>query len=38
MVVKKSGYKKMPLVKKFKKGMNGVIRRRLMKSEHLPQV
>jgi len=31
--VRDSGYKKMPLVKEFKREMNGIIRRKLMKTE-----
>jgi len=37
-VAKRSGYKKRPLVKKFKREMSRVIRRRLIESEHSPQV
>ena len=32
--VKESGYKKRPLVEKFKRGIDGTVRRRLMKAEH----
>ena len=33
-MVRRSGYKRRPLVEEFKKGMNRVIRRRLMESEN----
>jgi len=34
--VRKSGYEGRPLVEEFKRGMNGGIRRKLMKAENLP--
>jgi len=34
--VRGSGYERRPLVKEFKRGMNGEIRRKLMKAENLP--
>jgi len=33
---RKSGYKGQPLVEEFKRGMNGVIRRKLMEAENQP--
>ena len=33
-VARKSGYEERPLVEEFKRGMNGVIRRRLIKAEN----
>jgi len=35
-VARRNGYKRRLLVEKFKRGMNRVIRKRLMKSEHSP--
>jgi len=37
-VARGSGYEERPLVKEFKRGMNGVIRRKLMKAEHFQKV
>jgi len=31
-----SGYKRRPLIEEFKRGINGVIRRKLMKAENQP--
>ena len=36
-VVRRSKYKEWPLIEKFKKGMNKVIRRKLMEVERLPR-
>ena len=36
IVVRRSEYKGRPLIKKFKRGMNGGIRRKLMEAENLP--
>ena len=35
-VVRESGYKGRPLIEEFKRGINGAIRRKLMKAENLP--
>jgi len=35
-IVKGSGYERRPLVEEFKRGMNGVIRRKLMEAENQP--
>ena len=35
-VVRGSGYEECPLIKEFKRGMNGVIRRKLMETENQP--
>ena len=32
-----SGYEEHPLIQEFKRGMNGAIRRKLMKAEHQPE-
>ena len=34
--VRGSGYKRRPLIEKFKRGMNGIIRRKLMEAERPP--
>ena len=33
---RKSGYKERPLVEEFKRGMNGVIKRKLIEAEYQP--
>jgi len=35
-VARGSGYEECPLIKEFKRGMNGVIRRKLMEAENQP--
>ena len=35
-IARESGYKKRPLIKEFKRGMNGAIRRKLMEAENQP--
>jgi len=35
-VARGSGYKKQPLIEKFKRGINGVIKRRLMEAKNQP--
>ena len=35
-VTRGSGYKGKPLIKEFKRGLNGVIRRKLAEAEKLP--
>ena len=35
-VARESGYEERPLVEEFKRGMNGVIRRKLMEAENQP--
>jgi len=34
--VRGSGYKRRPLIEEFKRGMNGIIRRKLMEAERPP--
>jgi len=35
-IVRESGYEGYPLIKEFKRGMNGSIRRKLMEAENQP--